>query len=167
MRIILTGRSGSGKSTLLNLLANNGERLPVISETAREVLNRFPEQSVYFKQVKMLYRQWIKEEDNKDGIFDRSLIDYVVFSKRIGIKLPFYDEQLYGRYNMVLKMPNRPFKNDGVRIEKDEDEASEIQGEIDQLYHENAHALILVPNIEMSGQYRFVNGLLQKIRGRR
>jgi predicted ATPase len=159
MRCVLTGHSGSGKSTLIKLLAESG--VFTLPEVARPILEKNRIQSHEFQQVQMMYQQWKNEIDRERFLSDRGLHDYIVFSRRVGLTLPFYSQQAMFRYNMVLKMPNRDFAPDGVRVEHDLSEAIEIQQEVDDLYKQTGHRIIEIPDEDKLKQVKFVRTLLQ------
>jgi predicted ATPase len=159
MKAIIIGRSGSGKSSLLKMLENIGK--PIIKERAREILEKYSKYSVIHKQVKMMYEQWDREKGKDSFISDRGLHDYIVYSRRNGLHAPFYEERLNHRYNLVFRLPNRPFVQDGTRVEKDDIEAQSIQDEIEKLYMETGHTLIEVPNVDLIQKYRFVLRFLE------
>jgi len=155
-KIVLIGRTSSGKSTLIKLLKDNKCRLPVIGETARIILTKDKDQTVQYKQIKMMYNQWLQEEVEQNFISDRGLQDYVVFSRLNGVNSNFYNTQLPHRYNLIFKLPNRPFVKDGIRVEEDEKEADRIQCLIDDLYYQTGHKIINVPDIEIQKKYEFI-----------
>lgn len=161
MKAILMGRSGCGKSLLTKLLKDNHCKLPVIGETARRILEKDKHQTVQYKQIKMMYNQWLQEEVEESFISDRGLHDYVVFGRLAGVNSNFYNTQLPHRYNLVFKLPDRPFEQDGVRVEEDEEHADRIQGLIDDLYMGTGHVIIPVPDIGLIGKYNFIMDFLK------
>lgn len=156
-KTIIIGRSGSGKSTLLQLFENE---FKILTETAREVLDRYTNQRNSVKQVIMMYKQWEKEESNRSYISDRSLIDYVAFSLDMGIEHQFYLSQLDHRYDFVFKLPNRKFQKDNIRIEKDEDEADRLQQIVDNLYLQTNNPIIQVPYSDSFRQHKFITDII-------
>lgn len=162
-RSIICGKSSSGKSSLLRLL--EGTHITTIGEVAREVLTQYPNYSRQHQQVKMLSLQYEREETlkrfNTSFCSDRGLHDYFVFSQDVGLEIPFYREQLDHRYDLVFKLPNRPFRPDGTRVEKDDTQAQDIQDRIEKLYMETGHTLIEVPNLDLPGKYRFILQFLE------
>lgn len=154
MKAVIIGKSSSGKSSLVRMLEPIG--IPIIEECAREILTKYPDYSRIHKQVKMLHTQWNNERDKDKFISDRGLHDYVIFSRRTGLYVPFYEERLNYRYDLVFKLPNRPFVQDGTRVEKDDIEAPTIQDEIERLYMETGHTLIEVPNVDLIKKYNFI-----------
>lgn len=159
MRCVLTGHSGSGKSTLIKFLGSQG--LKVLPEVARPVLEKNRIQSHEFQQVQMMYQQWKNEIDREQFLSDRGLHDYIVFSRRAGLTLPFYSQQAMFRYNMVFKMPSRDFTPDGVRVERDLSEALEIQQEIDDLYKQTGHTIIDIPQANILTQIDYVKRFIK------
>ena len=158
VKCVLIGKSSSGKSSLLKLVEQNG--IATIGEVAREVLTKHPNYSRQHQQVKMLNLQYEREEllkrTNTRFISDRGLHDYYVFSQGVGLEIPFYRENLQYRYDLVFKLPNKPFRPDGIRIETDDKQAQDLQDRIERLYMETGHTLIEVPNLDLIGKYKFI-----------
>lgn len=165
-RIALIGRSGSGKSTLLRELDADGLKLPIITEGARDILTRHPELSPHHKQLRMMYQQYIEEDiaiKRYHGfISDRGLHDYIVFSRALGLDIPFYEKQLNNRYDIVFRLQcNKPFIQDGVRVEKDQLSADETQKQIEDLYKRTGHRFVEVPIADISTQCKFIKRFLR------
>lgn len=167
-KVALIGRSGSGKSSLIEYLRSDKEvELPIISETARDILQTYPHYSMTQRQYKMLYLQLGSEQDfirDLGGfITDRGLHDYCVYSNEVGLGTKFYNEQLDSRYDLVLKMPNRPFNPEG-RVERDEQEASRLQSLIDEKYLTTKHEIIDIPDLPIKAQGVFVKNLIKYLK---
>lgn len=162
LKIALIGPSSSGKSTLLNFMSTLN--INTIGEVAREVLTQYPNYSRQHQQVKMLSLQYEREEllkrTNAPFISDRGLMDYYVFSEREGLSIPFYRENMNNRYDFVFRLPNKPFRPDGVRVEKDSNEVNEIQDKIEELYIETGHPLIYLPDTDLVGKLSFIRKLI-------
>jgi predicted ATPase len=151
MKAVVIGRSGSGKSDLIQKLAQAGT--PIIREQAREILREHEFSDAQTRQIAMMTKQEYWESHLRNFVSDRGLHDYFIYSQRVGLDLYHSFGGLQNRYTHVFLLPPRPFKRDGVRIEKDEQEATEIQETIEGLYELTGHNLIRVPTDE---QLKFI-----------
>ena len=169
---VLTGRSSSGKTTLIKELEKRG--YTVLHETAREVLEerkdyeRTTEEWIY-RQREMFGRQLKQEEDaiklGEKVIFsDRGLPDVLAYCLHLVGYIP--DElkafDLRKRYSGIFVPDKLPFKADGTRIEKDDNEVEEIHEKVMNSYRTQGYNPISVPvfpgNLEES-----VNGRIEFI----
>lgn len=165
---VLTGRSSSGKTTLVKELERRGYM--VLHETARPVLEerkdyeRTAEEWLY-RQKEIFMRQFKQEEEALQSgqklIFsDRGLPDGLAYCQYLMGYIP--DElkkfDLRERYSGIFVPEKLPFKADGTRIEKDENEVEEIHQRVIESYQNLGYNPISVPV--------FPGGLEESVKGR-
>jgi len=156
-RVAIIGRSGSGKSALIDRLKNQVD-LKIISEVAREVLHYHPDDSPEMKQLLMLNKQTLREDWYESFISDRGLHDYVTYSSlfpNLSEAVKIHYPILKYRYTHVFKVPNRPFNPEG-RVEKDEEEAENLQKRVELLYALTGHRLIHIPEDTLENKAKYV-----------
>jgi predicted ATPase len=145
MKVVIIGKSGCGKSTLIEKLSD--EKYPVIKEIARNVFSSSAYQglSLSEKQLLIMYNQIFEEKTRGFFISDRGIHDNFVYSKRIGLDLGLFKLDFEKRYDYVFLLPPKKLFLDGVRVEKDDEEADKLQFEIETFYKETGHNIIQVP----------------------
>jgi predicted ATPase len=133
-RIIFTGGPSCGKTELIKEIKKRG--FPCIHEVAREVIRErtYVPQTEPF-QLEIFRRQIVLEEERM-GFFDRSALDGVVYSEKY---LGFVPKEIIrfdytGRYDHVFILNRLPFKSDGERVERDDNEAEDVHRRIIQVY---------------------------------
>lgn len=144
-RIILTGGPSCGKTTVLDYLKKQGYNC--ISETAREVLEeKIIDPKTPEFQLEIFRRQLEKERKYR-GFFDRSALEGIAYSRKISGYVSQEIESFYfpNRYGAVFLLERLPFKQDGTRTEKNDEEAEEIHQLITSAYQEKGYKLIKVP----------------------
>jgi len=135
---ICNGSSCSGKTTLIKELENKG--LCVLNEVAKKIISErwnmaqtkeefLKKQILIFNEQTYNEKKFEKEFPCINEVFlDRSLIDCVSYSMFFTGKIPdeFSRMDLYKRYSSIFSLKPLPFIHDGLRIERDGNEAWEI-----------------------------------------
>lgn len=151
-KIVLTGGPTSGKTTQINLLSAMG--YGVVPEAAREIILekgiKNPSiDEIFLMQKCIFYRQVEKEncEKGRSCFYDRGLIDTLAYCDHLLKYVPeeFILPDLKERYDSVLLLDLLPYRDDGIRIEKDDKEAKEIQNLLGQYYTQFGYDVVSVP----------------------
>jgi len=135
IKIAIVGATSSGKSTLIKELKKKTD-IPIIEEVARKEIEKLgksplelsPEEQLKF-QMNLLEKQIEVENNYKDFITDRSVIDILTYFYYFGLHYKFPDKFIdsYNRiykhissYSVIVYIPltkEIPFVKDGVRYE--------------------------------------------------
>lgn len=160
---VITGPSSSGKSTLVEYLGQQG--FFVVKEVARGVLEEgifHPSRDPYLFQQEIARRQTIEEEKMRktdaDIVFlDRGFYDQIAYCRQAGVsKLP-PEIQLDAHYDGVFILEMLPnFEIDGIRVEKDANEALHLHQITQKEYEKRGIPCIHVPVIPVSERSNFV-----------
>jgi predicted ATPase len=164
MKIVLTGAPSCGKTSVINYFKKKGQN--TIEEVARKVLE---EKKLHAKSLtdkeflnlqKEIYSRMIVNEGYADHMtitlhfLDRSLIDidgYYLY--RFGKipstyqKIPKYNNKELERYHKVYVLDRLPLVNDGLRLEKNEEEAEKIHECLIKAYELKGYNPVRVPVI--------------------
>lgn len=157
MRVIITGPSSSGKTSTLEALANKGYK--TVSESAREILEN--SKPCVHAQVFMAQRQYTKEM-NRDGIniFDRSLIDYDVFTRHYYNHVLAMPCSLHNRYDLVFTLEQLAFEKDDCRIEDNVEETLAVHEKVLKAYQKKGYNPILVPKGTINDRLELIESTL-------
>jgi len=166
---VLTGGPCSGKTSLIVEFEKLGYK--IIHEVAREVIgerinNKVTSQEIRERQREMLRRQIILEDltDLEEEIvfLDRGIIDGFAYSKYFLGNLPYdiSNLKISGRYEKVFSLNSLPFIHDGLRIEKDDDEARKIHSYILREYKSQGYEVTEVPSMSLHERVKLI---LQRI----
>lgn len=148
---VITGSSSCGKTTLVEHLEKRG--FPVAREGARDILAEgvlHPLKDPVLFQNELARRQFLEEERIKNlkgeaAFLDRGICDHVVFCRHFGLKeLPAELKREPG-YGAVFVLEALPFEKDGIRIEKDIEEALRIKDMIVKEYRERGIPCVPIP----------------------
>jgi predicted ATPase len=156
---VLTGGPCCGKTTVAEELRNRGYN--VLEEVARQVLSEKTKQKInddYESIQTEIFQRQIKQENEYRGLvfLDRSVIDCFAYSQlRLGYIPPIFletpREEIVGRYETVFLLEPLPFAHDGLRIEKDEEEAMKVHDMIVREYQNWGYDMVHIPVIRNSG----------------
>ena len=161
---VITGASSSGKTTIINLLSDMG--FTIMHEVARDVLQEgilHPDKDVLKFQKEVAKRHYEKEQvirlkNNNEIIFlDRGMYDNVAFCKYFGLKdLPeTLNKNL--KYDAVFVLDQlKNFEHDGIRIEKNMEEALKIKNLIINEYQNRNIECVRVPVMSPEGRVNFI-----------
>jgi len=162
-KIVLAGGPCCGKTTLINELKKRGYE--IIDESAREILAENIKIEYAEIQKKIFLRQLEKEarakEKIKDLIFlDRGYIDGVAYCQ---LKLGYIPEPLKSfdfrnQYDIIFILDLLPFEKDGLRVEKDEDEARTVHEAIVSAYKSFGYDVVVVPVMPIEKRVEFILG---------
>ena len=158
--VVIAGCGGSGKSSIVNKLGELG--YPVIHEVARRVLTErksFPltREEKINHQTLMAQRQYLVEQNilvqnHTEPYFflDRGLGDNLAYCRYLIGYVPEDIQFLAYRrkYDYVFISDQLPFKKDGIRWEKNAEEAKHIQGLIYESYRQQGYAPISIPVVQ-------------------
>jgi len=166
LKVVLTGGPCCGKTTIIKELKKRGHN--ILNEAAREILTENIEISYEEIQKKIFIRQLKKEteitEKTRDLIFlDRGHIDGIAYCQ---IKLGYIPEPLKSfdfrnQYDLIFILDLLPFEKDGLRIEKDKNEAKIIHDTIISAYQNFGYNIIIVPVMPIKER---VDYILEKIK---
>ncbi len=159
---ILTGGPSCGKSTQIESLRKRG--FCTLTETAREVIERngFPidAKQIEFFQKELFNLQLYRENELKSDIsfLDRGLGDSHAYCKYhlnfIPKEIEYFD--LSKRYTKVFILDRLKFVNDGIRLEKNENEALLIHNHIIRSYENLGYKPIFVPVLDIEQRTDFI-----------
>lgn len=167
MKIVIMGRSSSGKTSVINNLKERGYN--IVEECARRIIEANPNEDVLERQKK-IFREQIKLEsellESKIYFIERGLVDGVGFTLFYCGSL--FEEQkkmdLRGRYDLVFMLEGLDFINDGLRVEKDENEAQQVHEAVVGTYRIYGYSLIKVPALSIEKRVDFILNYLEKIK---
>lgn len=148
---VITGSSSCGKTTLIEHLEKKG--FPVAREAARDILkegNLHPLKDPILFQNELAKRQFLEEERVKNlkmeaAFLDRGICDHVVFCHHFGVTELPPELKREPRYGAVFVLDALPFENDGIRIEKDINEALRIKDMIVKEYKARGIPCVSIP----------------------
>lgn len=140
---VITGPSSCGKTTVIEHLKGVGYL--TVPEMARCVLregNLHPLRDPFLYQCEIARRQFVEEENIKNKakveevvFLDRGFYDQLAFCRHFGIERPPEDVWNEIRYEGVFFLERLDsFETDGVRFEKDMNEALAISEMIEEEY---------------------------------
>lgn len=148
---VITGSSSCGKTTLVEHLEKLG--FPVAREGARDILAEgilHPLKDPVLFQNELARRQFLEEERVKNlngeaAFLDRGIYDHVIFCRHFGVtELPPELKREPG-YGAVFVLDSLPFENDGIRIEKDIEEALRFKDAIVKEYEVRGIPCVPIP----------------------
>ncbi|HME86886.1 MAG TPA: ATP-binding protein [Candidatus Nanoarchaeia archaeon] len=149
-KYVITGGPSSGKTTIIGELRKQGHK--VIDEVARDVITTNPRLGPLERELEIFRRQLEREIKtnyaNAERIFlDRGLLDVHAYCNLLLGYIPSdiarYDAK--NRYAEVFVLDRLPFKEDGVRMEKDDDEAEKVHTALINTYQNHGYKPIHVP----------------------
>ena len=164
-RIVLTGTAGSGKSSVIDGLQVLGYN--IINEPAREVIaflqENNPEHLPWNNRSK--FQDLMEEKcisnwyNNKEGFFDRSLVDEIGYRNfyKHGIPETLLENCKIYQYDKVFMFPfwEEIYKNDDIRKETPQ-EASAIFPYLVEGYQNTGYDVIIVPKVSISERIKFI-----------
>jgi predicted ATPase len=167
-KIVLTGGPCSGKTTTINELEKRG--FDVVEEFAREVLQEregfeTSSKELLLRQKLMFERQLEKEKKFEDYppllkllFLDRGVVDILAYSDH---SLGFVPDEFTiaakkKSYHKVFFLEQFPFQQDGLRIEKDIEEAKQIHEKIYSFYHRMGYNVVKVPAVSVEERVNFI-----------
>lgn len=173
-KYVLTGGACSGKTTLLHELKKMG--FNVLEEVGREVLKErknFPltlQERILREEIifqKRLEREKEFEQKNSILFLDRGLVDSIAYSNHhLGfVPKQILDYDLRNRYDLVFILERMPFKQDGLREEKDDIEAEEVHNKIIKVYQSIEYSPIFVPIISVEKRADFILNCVKHLKG--
>jgi nicotinamide riboside kinase len=123
MKIAITGSHGTGKTTLANAVSEILS-LPLIDETARQIINTIPKNidyrdglssdQRYLMQKTILQLQYFQESLFSNFVSDRASFDIKVYTELLTGQKIITE---YNRYDLVVYVPIEfELKDDGVRF---------------------------------------------------
>ena len=158
MKCVLTGGPSCGKTSVIDFLRSM--KYSVLDEAAREVLDSCREGSYEEKEIEIFERQLRREEEFEGGLvfLDRGVVDVLAYSNIYLGYLPerFRDFDFSGRYDGVFVLERLPFVDDGVRVEKGDEEAQRIHEEIIRVYKGEGYEPITVPLMSIGERAEFI-----------
>jgi predicted ATPase len=154
-KYVLTGGSACGKTTLIGEFRKRGFR--VVDETARKVLetrkNLEPNYNEWLTRQSLIAQGQYQAEsvlDNDDPslvFLDRGFPDIVAYSRHFIGHFPseIVNCDIRGRYDHVFILDRLPFQHDGLRVEKDDNEAETLHSLIIDVYNNLGYRMMRVP----------------------
>jgi predicted ATPase len=182
--VVITGGSSCGKSSVVGRLANLG--YPTLQEVARRVLSERKSlptsiEEHQWRQKCIAKRQYAAEEQllcqphtEPYAFFDRGLADNPAYCRHLLGFVPSEIQDLVSKrqYDYVFILEQLPFKQDGIRLERDEKEAKHIHDLIHQSYLELGYSPIVAPIMPaatseegVDKRIDFIFAQIQKIKG--
>lgn len=164
-RVVFTGVAGAGKTTMLNAFEEKGYK--VVPEVARELIAHYKKNDPSMLpwnnrdgfQEKVEDRQVKNFQDNKYGIFDRSLVDEIAYRNCYNVGITEKIDKLCNtyRYNKVFIFPfwDEIYKQDEVRTETPE-EAAKLFDYLMNAYKTYGYDPIVVPKVSIEDRYTFI-----------
>jgi predicted ATPase len=165
-RIVLAGGPCCGKTTLIKELEKRGER--VVHESAREVLaeKNYPN---LIELQREIFRRQIERENTTKGVcfMDRSALEGIAYCLLRNRIIPDFlnSFDFSGRYHQVFLLERFPLEKDGLRVERDEDEANRVHDMISRVYKERGHYPIHVPRMPISERADFLLSYAKELKG--
>ncbi len=167
-KFVLAGGPCSGKTTIIDELEKKG--FDVIKEVAREVLERRKHFEVTKEEVLTRQKLIAKKQIEQEEVFEKNppLLD-ILFSDRCAIdglaylkhSLKHIPKEIMDliesrKYTKIFFLERLPFQNDGLRIEKDEQEAKKIHNKLLSFYKLSGHEIIQVPIMPINERVSFI-----------
>lgn len=173
MRCVLTSGPSCGKTTTILDLEQRG--FMVLHESARQVIKErigrvADEKERLWRQREIFRRQLEKEENIKDYngevFLDRSLLDGISYCRLLlGYVPEDIDKFDYSdRYEIVFALDKLPFKDDGLRVERDSDEAEMIHNMLIEDYEKRGYNPISVPVMRVEDRSDYILDKLRRIK---
>jgi len=157
-KYVLTGGPSCGKTTIINELKNLG--YSVLEEVAREVHSEKKWQLGKELELEILSRQLKKERNldplNQNYFLDRGVYDIHAYCQHLLRHIPKEVSSSNSQYSLIFLLDLLPFENDGLRIEKDIEEAKQVQTLIKQIYENQGYTLIQVPVLPVKERTNFI-----------
>ncbi|MFA5258833.1 MAG: ATP-binding protein [Candidatus Pacearchaeota archaeon] len=163
-KYVLTGGPCCGKTTLINELANAGYF--VLGEVARGVIEQRKDMPLdyqeHFTRQTLIFDCQVKLEEKISGDFaflDRGIFDNFAYQMHLlGKVIPSQIElaKNHPRYDKVFVLERLPFENDGLRIEKGDDEAQKLHDLIFQQYESFGYHPISIPVMSIQDRVDFI-----------
>lgn len=165
-RIVLAGGPCCGKTTLIKELEKRGER--VIHESAREVLAE-RNYSNLIELQREIFRRQIERENAVNGVcfMDRSALEGIAYCLLGNGIIPDFltSFDFSGRYDLIFILERFPLEKDGIRVEKNEDEANRVHDMISRIYKERGHCPIYIPRMPISKRADFLLSYVKQLKG--
>ncbi len=163
MKVVITGSASCGKTCLLKELSERGFK--IVGDNARAVLEERKSYApvrgeVRYRQTEIIRRQVLKEEEIEDleepVFLEYGLIDTLVYTKHLINETIEIDHDLLKGYDFIFILERLPFIQDGVRVEKNDKEAIEVQNKIFDAYVKVGYKPIIVPVLSVKERADFV-----------
>lgn len=172
MKVVITGGPCSGKSTLIAELKRRG--FSVIEEIARSILEEtgapLTLEDKERLQLQIIRKQ--KELESKikylDILFlDRGLLDVRAYCNLLLGYVPqeVLDITNLSSYQAVFILEQLPFINDGLRLEKSNEEAKKIHFALLKAYKSQGYFTITVPVMPLNERVNFILSQVQNMKG--
>jgi len=152
-KYVLTGGPCCGKTTLLHELEMLGHS--VLSEVARGVIEQRVDQPLNYQESlirqELIFNRQVEMEEKLGGdhaFLDRGIFDNFAYQQHLlGHLIPEYiDLSLnHPRYDEIFVLNRLVFQNDGLRIEKDDNEAEKLHNLIIDSYKSFGYNPVFVP----------------------
>lgn len=172
-KYVLTGGPASGKTSVINELKKRG--FSVIDEVARKVIDE--RKHLMINETEKIIRQEIifqrqldieKEFENINLLFlDRGVIDNLAYCYHLLENVPksISSFNFSNRYDGIFVLDRLPFEQDGLRVEKDDEEADKMHRTIINTYKKNGYELTFVPIIPIKERADFILNNLDELKG--
>ena len=157
MKVVLTGGPCCGKTSLINEFEKRGYN--VMHEKAREIIEESETINLDYLHREIVIRQG-REENGIEGLvfLDRGLVDVVGYCNFHKIKIPkeLEEIELSGRYKHIFLLDRIPFVNDGLRLEKGDEEADRTHEYVANAYSKYGFSQINVPVIDLEKRADYI-----------
>ncbi len=159
-RIVLTGGPCSGKTTVARRLRELG--FVVVPEAAETIIRsgKRPEGALEFQWE--IFKLQLKLEEEHDGrnhilFLDRGIPDGIAYTRFWGYDPPGeFIKTARNRYDRVLFFERLPFRDEGFRVERSEEEANRAHRLIMEAYRELGYHLDIIPVAPIEERVRMV-----------
>ena len=146
-KYVITGPSSCGKTTVIDELKRQGYYTGM--EAARIILKRYPKEPDCIKQRKMIRLQHrietVAQERSEAVFLDRGLGDMTAYSKYMGVELIDCEDDSIASYDKVFFLDGLPFKRDGIRWEKDQEQVDLLAQKVRTEYERLGVPIVNVP----------------------
>ena len=167
-KFVLAGGPCSGKTTIIDELEKKG--FDVVKEVAREILEKRRHLEITGEEViirqKLIAKKQIEQEELFEKnppllnllFFDRCAIDGLAYLEHSLKHIPKEIMDLIEprKYTKIFFLEQLPFQKDGLRIEKDEQEAKKIHDRLLFFYKLSGHEIVHVPIMPRNERVSFI-----------
>ncbi len=159
VKVVITGGPCSGKTTVVNSLRGMGfSTIPEVAGMLLKMGRRYPSHLEFHRDIVPLQLEFESRYPNNKLVFlDRGLPDGFAYIWYEGNEPPEEVVSLSkNRYDRVFFFDRLPFKNEGFRLEKSDEEAELIHRLVYKAYKSLGYKIERIPVLPVEERVRFV-----------